>query len=219
MQLSKEVIKEYKKIYKEIEGKEISDEEAREQGTRLVNLFRVLLEVDANEKSKDKIVFLKYQEELKPLIKIRDNKKQVIIIFIPFDGEHITLHLQKDNSILKTYWNKNKPKSTWDGTTVEVARKLGYKDPERHGKYVFHEPLGTSESNVYHLVGRRIDFSQIQDDDKYYRYGDKDKLIIDVRQKVFMLELFLFTSSNSVTDKNKIDTSLGKIIFKIKNIS
>lgn len=46
MQLSKEAIEKYKKIYKEVEGKEISDKEAREQGTRLVNLFRVLLRVN-----------------------------------------------------------------------------------------------------------------------------------------------------------------------------
>lgn len=36
MRLSKEAIKEYKKIYKEVEGKEISDEEAREQGQGLL---------------------------------------------------------------------------------------------------------------------------------------------------------------------------------------
>jgi len=50
VQLSKEAIEEYKKIYKEVEGKEISDEEACEQGTRLVNLFEVLLKVDNDNK-------------------------------------------------------------------------------------------------------------------------------------------------------------------------
>lgn len=50
MHLSKEAIEEYKKIYKKVEGKEISDEEAREQGTRLINLFRLLLKIDNEEK-------------------------------------------------------------------------------------------------------------------------------------------------------------------------
>jgi hypothetical protein len=54
MQLSKEAIEEYKKIYKEVEGEEISDKEAFEQATRLVNLFEVLLKVD-NEIKSDKI--------------------------------------------------------------------------------------------------------------------------------------------------------------------
>lgn len=52
MQLSKEAIEEYKRIYKEEFGEEISDEEATEQGTRLINLFRVLYKVDNEGKIK-----------------------------------------------------------------------------------------------------------------------------------------------------------------------
>jgi len=47
----KEAIEEYKKIYKKVEGKEISDEEARERGTRPINLFRAIYGV--NNKKKD----------------------------------------------------------------------------------------------------------------------------------------------------------------------
>jgi len=54
MQLSKEAIKEYKKICKDVEGEEISDEEAREQGTRLTDLFKVLLRLKIKKiKKKD----------------------------------------------------------------------------------------------------------------------------------------------------------------------
>lgn len=42
MELSKEAIEEYKQIYKEKFGEEISDEEAREQGENLISLFRVI---------------------------------------------------------------------------------------------------------------------------------------------------------------------------------
>ena len=42
MALSKEAIEEYKQIYKKNFGKEISDEEAREQGENLIALFRVI---------------------------------------------------------------------------------------------------------------------------------------------------------------------------------
>lgn len=52
MNLSKEAIEEYKKIYKEVKGKEISDEEAREQGTRLVNFFELLFKIDSRNKKK-----------------------------------------------------------------------------------------------------------------------------------------------------------------------
>jgi len=42
MALSKEAIKEYKRIYKKNFGEDISDEEAREQGENLIALFRVI---------------------------------------------------------------------------------------------------------------------------------------------------------------------------------
>jgi hypothetical protein len=42
MALSKEAIEEYKRIYKRNFCEEISDEEAREQGENLINLFRII---------------------------------------------------------------------------------------------------------------------------------------------------------------------------------
>ena len=41
--LSPEAIKEFKEIYKEENGRELSDAEALEMGNNLLNLFRVLL--------------------------------------------------------------------------------------------------------------------------------------------------------------------------------
>jgi aldehyde:ferredoxin oxidoreductase len=42
MQLSKEVIEEFKQIYKQEFGEEISDQEAMEKATRLINLMRII---------------------------------------------------------------------------------------------------------------------------------------------------------------------------------
>lgn len=42
MALSKEAIEEYKRIYRKNFGEDISDEEAREQGENLIDLFRVI---------------------------------------------------------------------------------------------------------------------------------------------------------------------------------
>ena len=41
--LSKQAIDEYKKIYKEEFGKEISDEQANEWGTELIELMKIFL--------------------------------------------------------------------------------------------------------------------------------------------------------------------------------
>jgi hypothetical protein len=54
--LSDEEIESYQKVYKECFNKEISKQEALEQGLRLVNFMRLLIEIDlqnnksANEK-------------------------------------------------------------------------------------------------------------------------------------------------------------------------
>ena len=45
MQLSQEAIDEFKEIYRKEYGKEISDDEAREMGTRLMRVLLVIQEV------------------------------------------------------------------------------------------------------------------------------------------------------------------------------
>ncbi|MDD4135594.1 MAG: hypothetical protein PHN66_00820 [Candidatus Shapirobacteria bacterium] len=49
--LSKQTIEEYRQIYLEEYGKEISFEEAEKQGTNLVELFRLLIKVDQKPKN------------------------------------------------------------------------------------------------------------------------------------------------------------------------
>ena len=51
--ISKEQLAEYKHIYKKEFGEDLSDQEALEQGTRLVNLFKALMkEPITKEKAK-----------------------------------------------------------------------------------------------------------------------------------------------------------------------
>lgn len=44
--ISKEALEEYKAIYKEKTGKDLSDQEASEQSNNLVNFFALLLKID-----------------------------------------------------------------------------------------------------------------------------------------------------------------------------
>jgi len=53
MPLSKEVIEEYKKIYKKEFGEEISDEEAHEQGGRLLRLSKTIYRPMPKDKKKE----------------------------------------------------------------------------------------------------------------------------------------------------------------------
>lgn len=49
MQLTQEAIDEFKEIYKKEYGKEISDDEAREMGTRLLRVFKIIQDVCGKE--------------------------------------------------------------------------------------------------------------------------------------------------------------------------
>ena len=53
--LSKESIEKFKKIWKKEFGEKISDQKAYEEGTRLVNFFKLLYEVDGKIKKETNI--------------------------------------------------------------------------------------------------------------------------------------------------------------------
>lgn len=153
------------------------------------------------------------------MIKVLEKKKnQVVLAFIPFQGEHVTLHLQNNGSILKTHHDINKPKSTWDSARVEVARSLEYKDPERHGQYYDHSPL-MKICNVsgYYLCGRRINLAENSAGKNYVK---ERKIIIDAPKNDFMLDLYLSTDDNPYLKRGNpfLETSIGKIFMEFKAI-
>lgn len=71
MQLSREAIEEFKQIYKEEFGEEISDQEAYEQGSRLINLYKTLWQIECGYRLRQRY----YQKLLSVLLDIIQNKK------------------------------------------------------------------------------------------------------------------------------------------------
>lgn len=159
------------------------------------------------------VVYFGYKNIEKPIIRVIDNgKNQVVLAFIPFNGEHLTLHLEKDGSILRTYWGMNKPKSTWDDLRAANARALGFKNPERHGQYYIHEPLHKiSNMAGYPLCGRRVHISQAPEDKE--KYKKMSKVAIDTPRDNCMIKFFLSTSDNPYTPRTdpNFPTSLGEV--------
>ncbi len=49
MQLTPQAVQEFKEIYQEEYGQEVSDAEARDMGTRLLRVLKVLQEISAND--------------------------------------------------------------------------------------------------------------------------------------------------------------------------
>lgn len=150
----------------------------------------------------------------KPFLEIDDQRiDQVVLRFIDRD-EHVTLHLRRDGSILKTHYFPDKPSSVWDDTNVEVARSMNYRQPERHGSYVDNRPLPKIDNiEGYYLLGRRIDLQVIQPRQRYYN-NIHQTLIVTEDQ--FMLEFYLSTQNNHRNSSGLvINCNLGQLCLEI----
>lgn len=55
MSLSDKAIQEFKDLMKKEYGEELTDEEARERGERLVSFFMILIDIDQGDKNKNKL--------------------------------------------------------------------------------------------------------------------------------------------------------------------
>ena len=183
---------------------------------------------------KKTIVYIDFSGVHKPFAKIVDMGSQVICALIARDGEHLTIHRQKDfEELLFTFYSKNKVPSTWDPMKVELAKKLGYKDPTRHGQYIIHD----SSSFINGLWIDSYNFSS----DQFYmkrvlkpiitllikrkdylkeipqKYKKLPKFLLLSLEKEFWMSIF-FTSNSydfKMTTLQSISTSLGYLAFQI----
>lgn len=151
-----------------------------------------------------------------PTLEITDNKSnEVIIRFIPYGDEHITIHKQDDGTLLRNHSSSNKPSSVWDNERVKIAGSLGYKNPQKHGQYIIHQPLHKfSNSQGYHLAGRRIDLEVLVKD----KYKQKVDYKFEAPSKTFLLELIVSTPDNPSNNyQQKVPCLFGEICFGYSN--
>jgi len=120
--------------------------------------------------------------------------------------------LENDGKILATYSSRNKPKSTWDAERVGIARKLGYKNPEKHGQYYFHQYVNDfSKCKDWFLVSRLLNLSDFMN--KNYR--NSRKLYFNVPSEKFTLLIKFYYEK---IDRNDgVGTSIGTIIFDFQS--
>lgn len=125
--------------------------------------------------------------ESRAVAQLTESVDQVVVRLIPFGSEHVSIHREANGQLLKTYAMEDKPQSTWDDARAEVARAMGYQDPEKHGQYADHRPM--VEPYLFalgdHLVGRRIDFASLSEKRKYKKHATgavlaHDPAIIDL---------------------------------------
>lgn len=185
------------------------------------------------------IIYFDFSGIHKAFAKIIDTKLQVICAFIARDGEHLTVHKQKDTeNVLFTFYSKNKVPSTWDPEKVALARALGYKDPERHGQYIIHDDsdfmnglwvdsidFSTDSSFALKKVLKPIISLRIEQasylDEIPQKYKKLSKLLVPAIDEDFWLSIFFTTrfSEFCMSSLQPIRTSLGYISFQISPLN
>ena len=161
------------------------------------------------------IVSFRYIGRIYPLIRVVDNNTDQVVIIFRDRPIHLTLH-KEDENILLTVYDENKPLSGGGKARIAIARKLGYRDPERHAKYIAHQLLYKCiNDDGYYLMGRTTNLADCPSLNK-----NKDAIVISCVESEFLLELYLARPENvySCLDVNYVSTSLGDIYFKIKGV-
>lgn len=154
-----------------------------------------------------KLYAIKRQNLVYGLLEVIDNTNQVVVRFVPYKDEHITIHRYEEN-LLKTHWMSEKPQSVWDEERVAVARKIGYKNPEKHSGYVVHSPLNKTAMFTFgdHVISRRFALKDLPTKERYV----KNATVANINKDNFMLGFYF--SRTSIDLKGylfKIGCSLG----------
>lgn len=142
------------------------------------------------------------------LFKIRNKPSDVYIeLLSKSGGEHISLH-RKGDEIIKTHWAANKIPRTWDNLRVEAARKLGWEDPDRHGKYYFHNTVDFF-LNPCPIVSMKFNQNNLK-----IGFARSESRIIAVSADEFWIDIY-FANNNSMPEghSQKIETNFGSLFI------
>jgi hypothetical protein len=148
-------------------------------------------------------------------MKIEDNLRDQVVIIFRDRPIHVALH-KTEYGILRTVLDEKKPITGGGRARIDIAKKLRYKNPEKHAKYIAHNMLIKCDNDTrgYHLVGRTINLKDCSKANKY-----KSTISIPTDKSKFLLELYLSTKDNlNKTLKGKsIILSFGELYLDIIN--
>ena len=123
--------------------------------------------------------------------------------------EHLSLH-RDDSGLLLTHWSAYKPPSVWDADRVMAASAMGFRDPERHGKYYQHQHIYPDEAG-WLLLKTRVTLSRVTEKSKYAK---RTRIVIAAPSEEFMLAINLATPPESPSmEPDRVNTRMGDLYF------
>ena len=99
------------------------------------------------------VLYIEIEGNKNPFAKIVDEQNQVIFSPLAIKGDHLTVHKKKDGSgYVFTYSDNNKIERVWDNARVELAKKEGYKNPEKHRNYIANRSMAYCDGYSIPLI-------------------------------------------------------------------
>lgn len=169
----------------------------------------------------------KFKGTIYPFVKVITTREGYIFSFIG-TPHHLSLHkaratqdgdytlVEKDGGIDRVYnpeqkeafivtsRSSEKLPHSWTDKIIEIAKKNGFRNPERHAEYFLNQIIFVGEKiegmEGQHLVGRTIDLRNLSPQPK------KNDLEIAVNNERFFCELYLSSQKNF---RNGFRISLG----------
>jgi hypothetical protein len=171
----------------------------------------------ADVQTQTRVVYVRHGSFRQPVMIIvwKDDQQVVVRLRQPHWESHLTLHRRTEKPILLTLSMKDKPPSVHDEARVQVARRLGYEDPERHGNYVTQQELHPTENVTgFPLVGWAIDLASVTDK---RRYRTQPLLELEAPAARCLVSVYLSTAEFPInSDEPYVATPLGDLYFRFE---
>lgn len=164
------------------------------------------------------VLYIDVKGNKKPFAKIIDSKNQVILSLVAIDGDHMTIHkTYNESGYVFTYSDKNKVERTWDSAKVELAKKKGYKNPEKHKNYIANRNMAYSDGFSIPLIILHVDENHYLHSTPE-KYSKLDEVTIPVRSKDFELSIYFCSRIGEYIppDLYTVKTSIGTFAFGVK---
>lgn len=155
-----------------------------------------------------------YKSDVYPIGYLAQNSDKQVLFAFKIHGWHLTLHKEKDGSILRTLFDPKKRRNSIDHQYAETARTIGYNDPDRHGNYIAHSPLIKFHGHKgYHLVNIKLTMSSLSPKNKL---NARKRVYLKTSEPAIDLEFNLVTEDETIDrDSAVIPTKFGILAISL----
>ena len=163
------------------------------------------------------VLYIDIEGSRKPFAKIIDEKSQVIFSPVAVSTDHMTIHKKKDGSgYVFTYSDNDKSERSWDDERVELARKEGYKNPEKHRHYIANRNMAYSDGFTIPLITLHVNKSHYRQSIPE-KYAKLSALVIPASSEELELSIYFCSRMGEYVPPSlhTIDTSIGKFAFGV----